>query len=397
MKLRALLKRDAKMFKRGFISALVLAALFFALCAAAALSLSRGAERDGTVKIMLVDEDGSTASRLAVNLVRNQDFIGTAMEIHTAKRAEAMDALQDGQCAAVIFLPEGYLGAILSGRECRGEIILSPAAALNSDVVESIAHAGEILLAAGQYGVFCGETLIRENELFDIYDDYLTKTNLRLLNEATGAYHNYFEIHSLSYADTGMSLAAHYAAGWLCLLCSLAAMFFHRLLLTDLSLLPRLRSAGVGDGQFMCFKLLLPWLFRCLIIATAAAALSYLGLGARFDLLSILCALLAAAFITLWESGLILAFGSSAGAVSTLLAFSGLFLTGGILPRTMLPKALLLLGDISPLGAARGLLATLLGGPFEVLPFLAAAVYSAIALFLMHRRLAAAVKGGETA
>ena len=156
MKLRALLIRDARMFRRGFLSALVLAALFFALCAAAALSFSRGVGGDGALKIKLVDEDGSAISRMAVNIVRDMDFVGTAMEIKTADRDEAMAALEGGECAAVIILPEGYLGAIVSGRQCRGEIILSPAAALHSDIVESIAHAGEVLLAAGQYGVFGG-------------------------------------------------------------------------------------------------------------------------------------------------------------------------------------------------------------------------------------------------
>ncbi len=396
MKQRGMFIRDAKLFKRGFLSALVLAALFFALCGLAALSFSGGTGGDGAISVMLVDEDGSVASRFAIGVVKDQQLMESALSIDTARRGAAMDSLEAGECAAVIILPEGYLEAIMRGRECRGEIILSPAAALHADVVEKIARAGEILMAAGQYGVFAGEDIIREKGLNSVYDDYLTQSNLSLLNAAVGAFDDYFTMRTLDYEDTGMSLMAHYGLCWLVLLLGLCVMFFRRLLTEDLSLLPRLRACGVSDGAYMLYKILLPSLFRLVLIGLAAWMLCRMD-GSAPALWSALPAIFAALLVTVWESALVMSLGSSAGAVSALTNFAGLFLCGGLIPRSMLPSALLLLARLTPFGAVRGLLAPLLGGSLGFLECAAALVYAAAATLLIRRRLRLALVGGNEA
>ena len=91
---------------------------------------------------------------------------------------------------------------------------------------------------------------------------------------------------------------------------------------------------------------------------------------------------------------LALCFGGGVAAVCAL-AGGGLILCGGVIPRPVLPSWLLALGDLTPYGAARGLLLpafsteTGWGGVFIAL------VWSAAGVLLLKLRWDALIRGEE--
>lgn len=394
-----MLKRDLHLFFRCLIPAAALTAVLAAVCAVAALALLRNAEEVYTpVKAAVVDGEDSILSRMLIRGVADTEYVSGLMEIVTCSEERAKEGLRSGDFAAVIELPADFVGGILTGEERRGRITLSASAAANAEVVASAAAFGETMLSAGQFAVFSGETLIREHALGEAFHKaYLAHVNSVLLGEAMAAGNGYFTVETTGYAGTNLSSVAYYASLWLTLVISLGGMMFESLYRTDLkrSMLCRLRGAGVKDGAFLAGKLLLPFLFELAVMPGAlwalsewieiewsAAAVFFAALGA------LLSAFVSAAVVMCAEKG------------GTLLAVSGavsLFLCGGIVPRQMLPRAVTVLGDLTPLGVGRRLLGPVFGGAPEGAAVIAAAVYTAAAITLLCLRLRDIRVGGEEA
>ena len=177
--MKPMLQRDLKLFKRGLIPALLLTVLLAAALALAGFSVLRGASAGSApVQVAVVDEEGGLVSRFCINLVSSQSYIASLMDVDRVSRKKALAGLEDGSYAAVIILPEGYTDQIMYGWEGEGEIILSNGAAASAEIVASVADLGERLLAAGQYGVFAGEEVVREAGLSDgVHGDFLDRSN----------------------------------------------------------------------------------------------------------------------------------------------------------------------------------------------------------------------------
>ena len=384
-----MLKRDVLLFLRCIVPAVVLTAVFAAVCAMAAFAALRGSEDVYTpVKAAVVDGEGTVLSRMLIKGVAKTDYISELMEISSCDMEEAMEGLRSGAFAAVIVLPENMVDDILTGEKAVGTIYLSASAASHSDIVAGAARFGELMLAAGQNGIFAGERLIWQNGLgVDFHSKYLELVNTSLLGEAMGAGTVYFEQVITEYGDTSMSTTAYYAMNWLCFLLLLSVMFFHRLYSADMnrSMLCRLRSAGVKDARFVSGKLLTVFLFQLLLLFAAVAGLKNIT-EINLNLTSALCLVLCGALLSCMGAGLMM--GTSSGsALTALLAVAGLLLCGGIVPRQILPELLPKIGAVTPFGAVCGILAPVFGGKAEMLPLAAGAVYIAAALAAVKLRI----------
>ena len=372
----SMLKRDIRLFVRSLISAAVLTAVFAAVCAAAAFSARAGAERlVAPVQTAVVDGEDSLLSRLVVSAVRQMDYVTGAMEVTSCTMEEAMEGLETGKFAAVVVLPEGTMDGIMTGRETKGTIYLSSAAAAHTDLVTQTAAFGEVMLAAGQYGVFSGEELIWEHGLDEwVYQEFLARCNALLLTEAMGAGSAYFEFRVTDYADTSLSTAAYYLVVWLAFLILLIPMLFSGLYTEDLRkpILCRLRGLGITDGAFLLGKFLLPALFLCgVLIASVGAAGRFVGLELTVG--TALCALLGVLTAALWGGGLMMVLKHGVP-VTAAVSAAGLLLCGGLIPRQALPEMLRVIGSLTPVGAVQSLFLPLFGGKPGWLSLLAAAV-----------------------
>ena len=363
-----MLRRDGILFRRGVIPALVLSLLLAAVIAAASLSVLKSAgEGSARAEVILVDYEDSLYSRIAISTVEAQSYIDSLLHIETADtEEEALALLNDGKCAAIVVLPEGYLGDISVGREAKGRIILSEAAAASADIVGSVALFGERLLAAGQYGVFAGQRLIWSHELSGEFEkNFLIKSNTGLMDAALSLYDDAVIPEVTPYDGTSLSLTAYYAVAWLVLFFMLCGLFFMNLYLTDNepSMLTRLYAHGITPSGFFLGKWLLPFLFR---LGFSLALLTCLGhfIPLRLTFLTVSAALLGLIFISLFVSALTVLTADRGASFSLITALSaaGLFLAGGIVPRSMLGDALTGIGRFMPSGLAAAFFAPLFGG-----------------------------------
>ncbi len=390
-----MLKRDAVLFLRCLLPALLLTLLFGLVCTVAALSAMKGTEDVFVpVKAAVVDEEDSIASRLLINLVCGTEYISDVLEIEKRSMEDAQTALDAGEIAAIIVLPENFVGDIMGGSYSRGQIILSPASVSNADVVASTARFGEVMLAAGQYAAIGGDVLsIRHGFDYAFRSQYLAKVNSTLLDEAMGAGESYFDIVVTDYADTSMSSEAHYAVTWIAFLFVLCSVFFTKLCRADFlrPILCRLRAVGVRDGAFLVGKIGYPFLFRAALMVTAVYLLGEMVILSPTVLVGAVAALLLSSVI-----GTAITLATDSGvAANAFLAIAGLFLCGGILPRQMLPDALLLLGDYSPFGAVRALLAPLFGGAFSAQAIVSSILYTLAAVLCCIHALRKKRVGGD--
>lgn len=392
-----MLKRDLHLFLRCLIPAAVFAAALAAVCAVAAAAVAQGAEKVYTpAKAAVVDGEDTVLSRMLIHGVAEVDYIKQLLDIELCDAEEAMAGLESEEYAAVIELPEDFIHDILSGAEKQGRITLSPAAVSNSDVIEGVAAFGELLLASGQYAAFGSQTVIdRYISDGDQAGQILDRVNVALLGEVMNAGDAYFTLTVTDYAGSGVSLSVHYAVSWLALLLALSAVMFERLYLSDRdrSMLLRLNGAGVTDGRFLFWKLVLPFFFLFGVLLIALAVLGR-WFGVVWNDTAVLCAAAAAAVPAVMAAAFLICMkkGSPALMISGVL---GLFLCGGIVPRQMLHPLMLKAGDLTPLGVSRGLLAPVFGGELSPWAVAAAAVWciaGTAAMVLSLRRLR--LKGG---
>jgi hypothetical protein len=114
-------------------------------------------------------------------------------------------------------------------------------------------------------------------------------------------------------------------------------------------------SLGVGLKDFLCWKLVFTTGWRLLLIFGGMSALCFAGLGLSFGGRTVLGCIFLALYLAAAGACLSMCFGSGVAAVC-FLAGGGLIFCGGIIPRPLLPRWLMKIGDLTPFGAARGLL-----------------------------------------
>lgn len=390
-------KRDFKLFVKCLLSASVIFAVLAAVFIVAAGAVIGSADEVYTpVKVAVVDNEDSVYSRILISAVGGIDYIGDLLDVEKMDADEAEAAMQSGEYMATIILPQGFIDDVLSGTVSGGRIIVSSRLGAHSKIVEAVARYGERILGSGQYGTFSGLGLIRQHGLSgDVRSAYLDRVNVALLNEAIGANKRYFTVEVMEYWDTGMSMESYYAMCWLLLLLFLTSVFFIPLYTTDMnrSMLNRLCSVGVGRAKFLSMKLTLPFAFRLLSIVAAFVLLSSF-FAAPFNVTSAVCAVITATYITVVGTAVTICFGD--GITSNVIAaVGGMFFCGGIVPRQLLPRTILAIGDVTPFGVAKSLMSPALGADVSVLGIILACVYAALSLILIRRRLINVQTGKE--
>lgn len=388
-------RRDFKLFIKCILSASVILLVLAAVSAVAAGAVIHGVGDVYTpIKVAVCDNEDSVYSRILINTVKKVDYISDLLDVEKMDADEAEAAIARGECSAAIILPDGFIDDVLSGRVSGGRIIVSAELGAHSEIVAAVAGYGERILGAGQLGTFTGLDLIRLHGLSgDVRGDYLDRVNIALLEEAIGARERYFSLEILGYYDTGMSVAAYYVLCWLVLFLFLCSVFFVPLYTTDMnrSMLSRLRSCGVGYGRFFSPKLIYTFLFRLLIMSAVFAVTGKLW-SMELDFTAAMHCLAALLYITVLGMAITVTVGDGITG-NIVIAVGGMLFCGGIVPRQLLPRMVLAIGDASPFGAAKALLAPAFGAEADLLGIALAVVYASVSVFLIWRHTAAVAAG----
>lgn len=369
-----MLKRDMRLFLRGFGPAVLLTCLLAIACVFAGMAAQSGAERHTEpVKVALVDNEDSLLSRISISMVTDQSYMSSLMEISQEDDEDsALKKMADGSYGAVVVLPDGYMEKIMHGEKCTGKIYISDAIENEAELIKAIADFGSRLLTAGQLGVFAGERVIAKQGLpEEVHAQFLENSNAGLITFALDAYDTVFSLEVIPYGDTGISMIMYYIACWLVMLLFVTGLFFPDLYIADCkgSIYSKLKTCGVGRVHFMLGKIIYPALFRILIVIIAVKASAgffpdfYVESGlSQAQLILFLSAV--CIFISFITGNLAVALSKTGGWAVTILALSAvcLFMAGGLVPRTMLPEILPKLAVYTPFGSALAIVIHAMGG-----------------------------------
>ena len=390
-------ERDRRLFARCLLTSLAILVAAALIGAGAVALLVREGNLYAPVKIAVVDREDSVTSRILVRTVRNLDAFATVLDAEVMEEEDAERAFSSGEAAAVVILPERFVSDILSGEEGGGEIRLSKALARQSEIVEAAAKFGETLLMAGQYGVFAGEKRIDgAGESASIREDYLDRINRTLLDEGMNVSVTYLETEEEDFGGAGLDTIGHYVLCWCAMALFLTVLAFIPLFRSDAasSLVRRMAALGVRPAAYLRWKLILTAGFRFVLTLGVLALLSAVGFAPAFGLRTVGSALALAIWLALAGACLSLCCGGGVAAVC-LLSGGGLLLCGGLIPRPLLPGWLIRIGDLTPFGAARGLLLPAFSAEAGWGALIPAAVYMIAAAVWLVLRWRALVRGEE--
>ncbi len=391
-----MLKRDMRLFCRCLAAALLFALIFGAIGFGTAVAVgSGGSDMFQQPEVAVVDKENSMLSRMVIGFVEESDFVAPLFRVTKAKEKEALRRFAEGTCSAVILLPENFLEDISYGRQSNGQILISESIGAYSYVVEAAARFGERMLAAGQYGVFSGEHLIRDyGRSAGEHEQFLLAVNTQLLNEVLESNNRYYEFVMTDYDKTSLSAENYYLTAWIAFVLTLTGLFFWKLYKTDLnsSVYTRLLSYGMKDWQFSAGKLLYPLGFQMVLLLIGFVLLPgriefSIGVGTVTMLLLALIVTdsMAFAFAVSMRNEVI---------ITTSIAFLGLLLCGGVIPRTLLPDAVAVAGDLMPVGVVRALLTPCFGGNVSWYILLAAVSYLLLFAVMIRSGLKKLKTGG---
>ena len=387
-----MLKRDLKSFLHSLAASSVFLILLVSICFGAAAAMIGGKSlSDDVLKVAIVDNEDSVISRILINTVSDMEYIRTILEVEKTDEESALLVVESGECAAAIILPENFVSDVVYGREACGQVYLSSAVSAQSDAIASAVNVGEKLLAAGQFGVFAGDRLIRAAGADDnLRNSYITKANTGLIAEIMSGSDRYFDVEYLSYANSRLTIAQYFFVCWLCALLFLISLFFIKFFTKDCTrgMLSRLASNKIGTVRFMLWKIVLLTVFRYVIILAAVLPLrEILGITPNF-----VTPMVAAFYITVVGACLNLCTGDGITS-NTVVTLVGLLLCGGLVPMDVLPLPVRYIGRLTPLGAAKSMLEPMLGAGYDPMPLCFAAVYTVLAVVLIRSRLNGIISG----
>lgn len=400
MKKRNLLKRDIILFKRGCIPALVLTFLLALICSMLVLALVKGSDNIYTpAKVVIVDQEKTMISTMAIGIVKNQGMISSLISVERENEETAISMLKKGECVAVIIIPDGLIGNIARGTDVKGKILLSKSMETEGTLVKEIAKIGEVLVAAGQFGVFSGEQLLNSYEIDgELYEKFMVQGNLELLNEAKNSFHQYFEFQETAYKGTSLTLKEHYIVCGAVIVLFLCGMFFEKLTNEDSSqaMFNRLRSYGVTRFDFMLGKVLYPFVFRGVIYSIFLIVVSGFG-NIQLSLIIYLYSILMLLYLSILTTAITMCFSKGGGAyfANTVILLIGLLLYGGIIPRQLLPEIILGIGDVTPVGVVARALASIFGKSLSIEVFFLMVLYTIISIVAINIHLKRVERGGK--
>lgn len=351
---------------------------------AAQSTLESGVDFQGITLAVTAPEGDTTPETLARYMGKMRD-VSRYCTVLAMDQETALQALARGEAAAVLQLPENFIGGILTGSNPDVTLWVDENRPLESLLTLWVGQSAADLLSAVQSGIYGVLTEYDASGSTFSRDQVVTDINLRYVNLTVNR-QDFFTLRSLSATDM-LPVDLHYSLSllvWLCL--SLAPLFFPVFAGDRLWSRRRLRAIGIGSSlcwlsdTAACTLILLPLILPALWVICGSFAAALPGALA----ISLFCALFAGLCCLLTGSA------ARCGGLSFLVSICSLFLAGGILPPPLLPKTLQAISGISPVTWLRSVAAAGLdygisaGCPWVLLAALAA--MAVLSMWLYHKR-----------
>lgn len=395
-----LLKKDVKLYGSKIASTLLLLLLLAAgtVTALAAILQSDTSDSDTILHMAIYDREPSKLTTAAITAVSGTEVMRELMDVDICTSEDEVRAgIKSGKYDAALIFEEGYYTKILDGNDSAVCILLSSSLESAADMVKHFALTGEKLIETAEAGV---EGLyaplaekIEKAEARKAINAMELNFALKLFSIPTDG----FTIETVPYSSAGLGEAEYYIicfAAFLMLICEVV-FFPYTARDCEFSMLRRIKSYRVSNVAMTVEKAVIPFFIRALLLL-GTAALAGRFTDVKLTAGAVLCALCSVLLISIFMAALSVLLSQSTLGISVIFALSAasLVLCGGIIPQSMLPYEVSVIGAHTPMGACIDMLSPLLGGDCtikSVIYLSAVTVTSVAAASLYMRRIC---KGG---
>ena len=401
--LTAILSRNGKLFMRFLLIAVLLEFVFAVGCVFAANALSEQNSRYyEPVRLAIVNKDTSDEAALMVSLITKAvPSLKGIVSFTETDEAEAARLVAGGELSGALIIPQDAVAGYIYGRGMPQITVLvadnTPYEAL---IIDELTKSGESMLKTGQSGSFAVQRIMAEHGDAESYKAVADKINLVLVSKSLNAYSDMTEWESIPVAGALLPLAEHHLLCFMAFFLLVSSVLWIDYLFSDTEpqLLRRLLACRVGASGLLLTKLVFVFAFNI------AAALTLTAAAGRFTKTDISASaagiVLTAAFVTMLTAAVCSVTGEKRSSIFTIFAISsaGLVLGGGVVPVSLLPRVLGVIGGYMPNRLLYLLLAPSYGADESYAAMVTAAALTAAMLplccALLKRR--AGMQGGDS-
>ncbi|RMF72229.1 MAG: ABC transporter permease [Acidobacteria bacterium] len=141
----AIVRRDLVRWARNPGRLVLLLGMPLALAAIFALAFGTGGEAGLTVRVLVIDEDGTALSEFLSGALGSQEDTGPLDVEIVGEEGRAM--IERGEASALVIIPEGFTDAFLDGRPATLRLIKNPAEQFLPQAVEEALRAAAVVLS----------------------------------------------------------------------------------------------------------------------------------------------------------------------------------------------------------------------------------------------------------
>lgn len=398
----ALFKKDIKLYGVKIISTLLLLILIVAAAASAlfAVMQSNMSSGEGILHMAVYDREPSALTNTAIKSVAKMDTVKEFMTVEICDSEEDVrSGIKDGTYDAALIFEEGYYTKILGGNDSAVKVLLSSKLETTAEIVRHFAVTGEKLIEMAEAGVEGAYQPLRVSYSHTEAREMINAMEINYALKLFAIPSSGFDIETVSYSSAGVGEAAYYIICFVSFLMLVCEVVFFPYTSGDCtpSMLRRIKSYRINGAAMVAEKAVIPFLLRALLLFAAimlAGNYTDIDLSAFAVLQALLCIFLLSVFL----SAVSVLLSQSRLGISVIFALSAvcLVLSGGLIPLSMLPYEVRIIGSYTPLGACAHMLSPLFCGDSSVksavyLTLLTAFAVAA-AVFYMRR---ISNKGGE--
>lgn len=345
---------------------LAMAVLALAAGAGIAAGAANGMAGSGVsnLTLALASEDDDARLNQIMPLLQQMKEVQNYANLLQTTPQTAREMVQNGNAAAAIILPAGFLNSLASGQNLAPVLVVNGARPLETLLVGTLAQSVVGMLVSAQQGIAL--TLAAAGPQNPAV---ITEINLEYAYWVLGRGHMYRT--QTVYATGQFTVWQHYMATSLLFFALLCAPVLYPLfsLRRAKGWVGRLRAAGCSLPAYATANMLAGGL-ACLVplvvlpvgIVCIGGAVPTVGSLAFLLAAVVLGAVLAACFgfVCCNAGGL-----AAAGLLVFLTSAAGLFAAGGILPPVLLPRPIAVVGNATPIGLMRQAVGPLFGLPAQ--------------------------------
>lgn len=350
MKIIALLRKNGLLFLKSSVISVIVSIVFAAGCLLAANTLSdRNAREYTKLKIAVVNNDTSDSSALAVKLLTNSvKSLNAVLSMSVMEEDIAFDEIKNGNLNGILIIPDGAIEGYLYGNDIPMTLYISDASPYEHIILKQIGETGRKMLSFGRSGTYTVQRIMYEKGNKDKYDEISDRINTILLSKTLGAYSDMTIWKNVNLSGAIVPLIPHHILCFFAFFMLCSVSLWSKFIINDISpsVLQRMFCSKINPFEVIISKVIYIFLFN--IIVTILFFLSS-KFFSDYDIhINLLCITVTSLFLSTLSVFMFIVIGKNSSFIISSVSMTGIILSGGIIPVSLIPSTLANIGVFSP-------------------------------------------------